>query len=173
MKTKCSSKCSRLAKKKSTVKTKFSCGVCLNSKTSSTQAKLPCGHSFCKKCISSWAKTENTCPFCRAPFESYEYRNKNVKVEPKRQRQHQRELFDLVVEATTRFLESTEYQDKVRQDLIERRSGIEMLVICLHRSIEILSMEENRQNFEADKLNDAIVASKNLIRLLRHRQIMV
>lgn len=172
MKAKCSSKCS-LAKKKCTVKTKFNCGVCLNSKTSSTQAKLPCGHSFCKKCISSWAKTENSCPFCRASFQSYEYRNKTVKVEPKRQRKQPRELFDLVVEATTRFLESTEYQDRVRQDLIERKSGIEMLVICLHRSLEILGMEENRENFEADKLNDAIVASKNLIRILRHRSITV
>ena len=48
-----------------------------------------------------------------------------------------------------------------------------MLVICLHRSLEILAMEENRENFEADKLNDAIVASKNLIRIMRHRSIMV
>ena len=91
----------------------------------------------------------------------------------KRQRQEHGELFSLVVEATTQFLESAEYQNRVLDELIERKSGIDVLVLCIHRSLQILAEEENRENFEAAKLFDALRASENLVRLVRSRSIMV
>ena len=179
MKTKCAStiSCKRVLKKKDK-KTKqprrtFDCGVCLDSKPCSSKASLKCGHSFCRKCISSWAKTETSCPLCRATFQSYKCQGKTVAVRVRRQTSEHGELFGLVIEATTKFLESKEYQNKVRDELIERKSGIEVLILCIHRSLQILTEEENRASFDPEKLFDALTESENLVEMVRSRTIRV
>lgn len=165
-----SSKASAKPKK---IKKTFQCGVCLDSKPFRTEASLTCGHSFCKKCITSWAKTETSCPFCRATFRSYSYRGKIVAIRSRRRRTDHGELFENVVNATTLFLESADYQSKLLDELIERKTGIEMLILFIHRGLRILSEEGNRENFDSAKLFDAMTASENLVRLIRSRSIMV
>lgn len=173
MKVKTNQSSTKAARPVAASKKTFQCGVCLDSKNCYSKASLCCGHSFCKKCITRWSKTETSCPLCRATFRSYRYRGKITAVKSKRQRQEHGELFSLVVEATTQFLESVEYQNRVLDELIERKSGIDVLVLCIHRSLQILAEEENRENFEAAKLFDALRASENLVRLVRNRSIMV
>ena len=172
MKTKCSC-LSRSKDKKKTVISKapktFDCGVCLETKGNRLCAKLECGHSFCKRCIGKWAKTETSCPLCRSTFSSYKCGKKVFQVKPKQQEKDHGELFELVVEATTKFLDSKDYQWQIHREIRERKSGVDVLILCIHRSLQILAEEDNRHHFEARPLVDALRMSERLVAMVRNQ----
>ena len=177
MKTKCVC-LSRSKDKKKTVVLRapktFDCGVCLETKSNRSCAKLSCGHSFCRKCIAKWAKTETSCPLCRASFQSYKCGNRVFHVKQKQQKEFDHgELFELVVEATTKFLDSTDYQLQIYREFRERKSGVDVLILCIHRSLQILAEEDNRHHFEAGPLVDALRMSERLVALVRNQSPVV
>ena len=49
----------------------LSCCICLG-EIESERAILGCAHAFHQKCIAQWAKHQQSCPYCRAPFEREE-----------------------------------------------------------------------------------------------------
>jgi len=47
------------------------CGVCLGSPNEVDRGMLPsCGHSFCLSCIVSWSRLQESCPLCKASFDT-------------------------------------------------------------------------------------------------------
>ena len=149
---------------------KFDCSVCMSKKQLRRRARLPCRHDFCSSCIKEWAKKENSCPLCRKPFLSYKCNKATLRVKPKRQRSEgESELFNLIIVATTKFLKCKEYREQVRRELVERKSGIELLVCCINRSLQILCEEGNREQFTDTDLGGAMKASTELILMLGTR----
>lgn len=147
---------------------KFDCSVCMSKKPVKRRARLPCGHDFCSTCIKEWAKKETSCPLCRQAFLSYECNRATIHVKRKRQRSEgESELFNLIITATTKFLECKEYREQIRRELIERRSGIDLLVCCITRSLQILCEEGNREQFTDTDLGGAMKASTELLLMLR------
>ena len=151
-----------LPKRRRVVKKKHECAVCSGKRVH--MAKLPCGHRFCKPCTSRWTKQESSCPLCRAAVCCYQYRGKTINVEKKSQAQEMM-VFETVVAATTEFLSSSAFQSQVRDDVAERKPGAELLANCIHRSLYILAEEENRENFNAVELQEAIVAIESIMEL--------
>ena len=146
---------------------KFDCSVCMSKKQLRMRARLPCGHDFCSSCIKEWAKKETSCPLCRKPFLSYQCNKATIRVKRKTQRNEgESELFNLIITATTKFLECKEYREQVRRELVERKSGIELLVCCIDRSLQILCEEGNREQFADTDLGGAMKASTELILML-------
>ena len=142
----------------------YDCSVCMEKKGSKTAAKLACGHNFCKPCIDKWSKRETSCPLCRKAYSSYRYRGKLVKTQRKTQRKD--ELMQLVVVATTEFLEYKEYRESLREDIIQNKPGIDVLVKCIQRSLQILSEPGNRQRFVDTDLPQALVTAGELVGLI-------
>ena len=164
MKTKCSlaigSKCAKTCVLQ---KGTYDCSVCMEKKGPKTAAKLPCGHHFCKPCIDKWSKRETSCPLCRKAYSSYRYRGKVVKTKRKTQRKD--ELMQVVVIATTDFLEYKEYRECLREEIVQKKPGIDLLMKCIQRSLQILSEPGNRERFANIDLAQALATAGELVGL--------
>lgn len=147
-----------------TVLKTYNCSVCYEKKSCSTKALLPCGHEFCKGCIDKWRKQNNSCPLCRKTFSNYKYQSRCIKVESRRPDKFQ--FFELVITATTDFLENEECRERIRKDLLERKPGMALLMVCIYRSLQIIGEEENRVQFNEVDINAAIAKSEELMELI-------
>ena len=146
----------------------FDCSVCLQKKQKRTQATLPCSHGFCKGCIDKWRKRDTSCPLCRKVFSSYRHRDKTVNVQ---QRSQEREegLFDIIVNATTEFLESKRFRQSLRNDLLASKPGTSLLIVCIYRSLNILGDDENKDEFSNTDLASATSDVEDLMKLIESR----
>lgn len=149
----------------------FDCSVCLQKKQARTQATLPCKHGFCKTCLDKWRKRDTSCPLCRKVFSSYRHRGKTVNVRQRRQEDKERDIFDLIVTATTEFLESNAYRQSLRTDLIERKPGTGLLIVCIYRSLMILGEDENKDEFSETDLASATSEVEDLMQLIESRAV--
>lgn len=128
---------------------------------------LPCGHEFCKGCIDTWRKQNNSCPLCRKTFSTYKYQGRFVKVESRKQEPCQ--LLETVVTSTTDFIENQQYRERIQKDLLERKPGIALLMVCIYRSLKILGEEQNRVQFPEVDINAVIEKAEELMELIESR----
>lgn len=161
--TKCCSKLRRSANKL-VCQPRFDCSICMKKKLQKFSAQLPCKHNFCKSCVSTWAKRNNSCPLCRSAFSFYLYKNKRINV--KAPKLTAKVNFSLLVEATTAFLQNKDFQETMRDDVLNREAGADVLIRCIYRSLLILNEEENRPTFEDEDLDQALVAAEAIIECL-------
>ena len=150
-------------KKQCVLKKQYNCTVCMETKAPNTKAKLTCGHEFCGDCIQKWAKRESSCPLCRKSFDSYRYKGRTVKVKQKKQGNS---LMELVVITTTEFLECEEYREHLRGEVLEKKPGVTLLVLCIYRALQILAEDENREEFANTDLDGAIATAEELLELI-------
>ena len=151
-----------------TVLKTYNCSVCYETKAAKTKALLPCGHEFCKRCIDKWRKQNNSCPLCRKTFTNYKYQGRCVKVQARRPEKFQ--LLELVVTATTDFLEHEEYRECIRTDLLERKPGMALLMACIYRSLQIIGEDENRVQFTEVDINAATEKAEELMELIESQR---
>ena len=151
-----------------TVLKTYNCSVCYETKSCSTKALLPCGHEFCKGCIDKWRKQNNSCPLCRKTFSNYKYQGRCIKVESTKQKPCQ--LLEMVVVSTTDFMEHQEYRERIQKDLLERKPGIALLMVCIYRSLKILAEQQNRVQFPEVDINAAMEKAEELMELIESQR---
>ena len=145
---------------------RFDCSICMKNKLQKFSAQLPCKHNFCRSCVRIWAKQNNSCPLCRSIFSYYLYKNKRINV--KAPRSTAKVNFSLLVEATTEFLQNKDFQETIRDDVLNREAGADIMIRCIYRSLLILNEEQNRPNFEDDDLDQALVAAEAIVECLNN-----
>ena len=160
MKTKQSSKVSKatapvLTKKKT-------CSVCYGNRKH--MAALECGHEFCKKCTKTWSKRETSCPLCREPFSSYTYKGTVTQV--KQSSQKSDFPFEIIVMATTNFLHSVRFRNRVRNDVLEEKPGATLLIQVIHHSLLVLNEEQYSEEFSSAMLRTSIQCAESILRLV-------
>jgi len=74
-------------------------------------------------------------------------------------------IFETIVAATTEFLSSPSFQQQVRDDVFQEKPGAQLLAAAIHRSLYILTEEENRAMFDPDELQEAIEAIDYIMEL--------
>ena len=157
MKTKQSSKVSKATAP--VVTKKKTCSVCYGNRKH--MAALECGHEFCKKCTKTWSKRETSCPLCRQPFSSYTYKGTVTKV--KQSSQKTDFPFHLIVAATTNFLHSARFRNKVRNDVLEEKPGATLLIQVIHHSLLVLDEEQYREEFNYEMLRTSILCAESIM----------
>lgn len=76
--------------------------------------------------------------------------------------------FALLIEATTLFLQNKDFQESIKNDVINRQPGANIMMLSIYRSLLILDEEVNRPNFEDEDLDQALAAAEAIVELLRN-----